>query len=45
LIVSGSLRGYFMTGSDNQAALVVSDVTPWVNRETGPALALRRSAR
>jgi len=32
LIVSGPLRGYFMTESDNQAALVVSDVTPWVNR-------------
>jgi hypothetical protein len=28
----GSLRGYFMTESDNQADLVVYDITPWVNR-------------
>jgi hypothetical protein len=27
-----SLRGYFMTESDNQAELVIYDVTPWVNR-------------
>ena len=29
---NGSLRGYFMTESDNQADLVVYDATPWVNR-------------
>jgi hypothetical protein len=27
-----SLRGYFMTESDNQAELVIYDVTPWINR-------------
>lgn len=27
-----SLRGYFMTGSDNQAELLIYDVTPWLNR-------------
>ena len=29
---NGSLRGYFMTESDNQSDLVVYDATPWVNR-------------
>lgn len=28
-----SLRGYFMTESDNQAELVIYDVTPWINRD------------
>lgn len=27
-----SLRGYFMTESDNQAELVIYDMTPWINR-------------
>lgn len=27
-----SLRGYFMTESDNQAELVIYDATPWLNR-------------
>ena len=27
-----SLRGYFMTESDNQADLLVYTATPWVNR-------------
>jgi hypothetical protein len=28
-----SLRGFFMTESDNQAELVIYDVTPWINRD------------
>ena len=32
---NGSLRGSFMTESDNQADLVVYDVTPWVMNEPG----------
>lgn len=28
-----SLRGYFMTESDNQAELVIYDVMPWINRD------------
>jgi hypothetical protein len=31
---NGTLRGYFMTESDNQAELQIYDATPWVNRET-----------
>jgi hypothetical protein len=30
---NGSMRGYFMTESDNQAELLIYDATPWVNRE------------
>jgi hypothetical protein len=30
---NGSMRGYFMTESDNQAELLIYDATPWLNRE------------
>lgn len=30
---NGSMRGYFMTESDNQAELLIYDATPWINRE------------
>ncbi|MFC4311301.1 DUF6454 family protein [Steroidobacter flavus] len=30
---NGSMRGYFMTETDNQAELVIYDATPWINRE------------
>ena len=30
---NGSLRGYFMTESDNQAELLIYDATPWINRD------------
>jgi len=29
---SGSMRLYFMTETDNQAALLIYDATPWINR-------------
>jgi hypothetical protein len=29
---NGSLRGYFMTETDNQAELVIYDATPWISR-------------
>lgn len=29
---NGSMRGYFMTETNNQAALVVYDMTPWISR-------------
>ena len=29
---NGTMRGYFMTESDNQAELVIYDATPWINR-------------
>lgn len=31
-LANGSLRGYFMTESDNQADLLIYDITPWINR-------------
>ncbi|MBB6093781.1 hypothetical protein HNQ60_002662 [Povalibacter uvarum] len=30
---NGKMRGYFMTESDNQAELLIYDITPWINRQ------------